>query len=523
MNEAVELSYGQVFGFLRRGLLAAVVLGLVVAAGLFWYARHRGPSFEAQAVLVVNPSSIDFRGLGLPDVSPSSLNVEAYGVAATSNGVITNALASLGQPTTPAAAESLRHHMKVRTAATSELIYIAVTSATPAVAANESNAVAKALMDWDRSRSLGEIDRVTALLKQRISVQQNLIAKLQKTGGAQAATELGTQVALLGQEQGQIDGLKALRTDAVGSLALLQAATLPTSGLGHKPTTFGLLGLFLGVLLAYGLTFLLELVDTRIYTVEGVERVTKLPALAAIPRFRRKRTLAADRAALLRTNLTAALHGQPPNVIQVTSARYGHDSASAAMALAESFAIQGTKTLLVDADMQRPVIGRRYGLGRAPHLTLSACLRNQQGTSKPHTLTVGGLYRLSVLYEPRRVPDGANLLTRSYTRCVSTWEIDYEVIVVHMGPVDRASETPVAAAASDATLLAVRPARAKLWETVQATKALQRAGARLVGCVVTGAAGRLARSQMVVEPQSPASTDPAPTVTPPQPTQQPPS
>ena len=500
MNESVELSYGQVRGFARRGLPLALALGVLLGAVLYLYAQRRDPSFSAQTVLVATTPTIDFRSLGLPDVSTASLHVEAYGVAATSEDVLTRALASLGRPTGGAALQELQHNLEVRTDPVPELIFVTASATSPTVAADEANALAGALLAWDKDRATHELDRVASLLQQRITSQRDTIQALQASGGSTNAAAVATEAAVLSQEQGQLDSLNALRASIGGALTVLQPAAPPAKGIGFPTSVFAILGVVLGLLLGYGLTFLAELFDASVYTVEGMERATSLPTLISVPRGRGRGRIPAGLAGVLRANLATAAGDGELCAVQVTSSRYGHGSARAAIVLAESFARRGLRTLLIDADMNRPSIARHYKLERHDDISLLATLRAEKDQRLAMTTLDDSRTRLSLLYEVHRVGDGAAMLKRSFAERLAVWRAEYQRVVVNTAPVALSNDSALVARACDATILAFDPRRTRLRATVRSLVELRRAGAHLVGCIATGVTRRQARTSTVHSP-----------------------
>lgn len=65
-----------------------------------------------------------------------------------------------------------------------------------------------------------------------------------------------------------------------------EQATLPQSPVSPDPVRNGILALALGILLGVGLAFLLEYLDDRWNSPEETERVSGVPTLGAIPKFK---------------------------------------------------------------------------------------------------------------------------------------------------------------------------------------------------------------------------------------------
>jgi uncharacterized protein involved in exopolysaccharide biosynthesis len=160
-------------------------------------------------------------------------------------------------------------------------------------------------------------------------------------------------------------------------------------GLRQLLTLALLVGLFLGVLTA----FLLEYLDQTIKTSTDIERALEVPVLGMIPfeprpaavanggNGRRRTSLplvslmgsdnpASEAYRTLRTNVTFVNAEQRQlQLIVVTSPGPGEGKSTTAANLAITLAQNGTSTLLVDADLRRPLVHRAFNLVQEPGLT----------------------------------------------------------------------------------------------------------------------------------------------------------
>jgi hypothetical protein len=144
------------------------------------------------------------------------------------------------------------------------------------------------------------------------------------------------------------------------------------------------LGLLLGVLFAVGR----EVLDRRLQPSDRIEDLYGLPTMARIPdlsvrngRSERGATLvtiddaqsaAAESFRNLRTNVGFARSGRGADRILITSPGPDDGKSATAANLAAAMAQRGRPTVLVDADMRRPVQHTQFNVVRAPGL--SECL-----------------------------------------------------------------------------------------------------------------------------------------------------
>jgi polysaccharide biosynthesis transport protein len=135
------------------------------------------------------------------------------------------------------------------------------------------------------------------------------------------------------------------------------------------------IGLLLGLAIAFSLVFLLESLDRRIKTIEEFEREYRLPALASIPQsaFRvaraEQRTELLEPYRILRSALDFAAVARPLETLLVTSAVASEGKTTIAVDLAHAVALTGRRTVLVELDLRRPTFAQHFGLDESSGLT----------------------------------------------------------------------------------------------------------------------------------------------------------
>lgn len=157
------------------------------------------------------------------------------------------------------------------------------------------------------------------------------------------------------------------------AIHLVQEANYP--GAPFKPNVQKILiiAFFGGVTVAFSLVYLLHLADTSLKTIDQVEKITGLAVLSGIPMVKAKRNK--------RDSITQAFHDENSSVAEsfrslraalslimarpgessgisliFTSASPGEGKTFSCTNYAAVLARQGLKTLIVDADLRRPVL-----------------------------------------------------------------------------------------------------------------------------------------------------------------------
>jgi len=158
---------------------------------------------------------------------------------------------------------------------------------------------------------------------------------------------------------------------------VVQPPTLP--GRPSAPIKEKIITLYAGGGAALGIAIILLLgfLDPTVRTVAELEHLAGLPVVGAMPAFKKQsdrgdslelsrdaESQASEAIRTLRTGLTFLGTSEERRVFLITSAIPGEGKSWVASNLALSFAIQGNRTLLIDADMRRPVHSEIFGYGR---------------------------------------------------------------------------------------------------------------------------------------------------------------
>ncbi len=287
---------------------------------------------------------------------------------------------------------------------------------------------------------------------------------------------------------------------------IMDAATTPGRiGIAtRQKLTIGLLvGLFLGVLAA----FLLEYLDQTIKTAADVERALELPVLGLIPmgtgrgegsrRGARRGVLplvslaspedpTSEAYRALRTNVTFVnAEERALRLICVTSPGPGEGKSTTAANLAITLAQQGSHTLLVDADLRRPLVHRAFNLVQEPGLTDilvgTAMLRE---AVRPNVVP-----SLDVLPAGALPPNPSELLgSAAMHRLLDQLRAEYDTVIFDSPPSLAVTDATVLGASSDAVILVLRAGETEESAAQHAVEQLRRVHARVAGAVLNGVA-----------------------------------
>ncbi len=215
--------------------------------------------------------------------------------------------------------------------------------------------------------------------------------------------------------QQRLGTLQSYRAAANGGAERLGAAAVPSARAAPRPKRDALLGLILGLVLGLTVSFLLDLFDRRVKTVEDFERHYRMRALASVPqlsfsaRTAEERALAFEPFRVLRNAIGFAELNHRLDVIMVTSAMPAEGKSTVAMNLARAIALSGQRVVLVECDLRRPSLARHLGID-TPGGGLTTALVGRRPATELLVPVTSGLPHLSLLPSGPLPPNAAELL-----------------------------------------------------------------------------------------------------------------
>jgi capsular exopolysaccharide synthesis family protein len=269
-------------------------------------------------------------------------------------------------------ADSLEDKVSSSVDPEANIINVSATDDSAEGAAAIANAVSKEFLVKRRRAERQRLTRARA----------NLLQALNRLRSSPAARVEGAAL------RERLSELTVSETSVGAELQVAQAARPPSSPSSPKPirnTAFALFAsLFLGALLALARGHLAP----RVSGPRELARLVGLPMLAAVPRsrFRRGRPLRAPEREAYQTlqgAIQLRLHGERQHVVLVTSALEEEGKTEVTAQLGRGFAQSGEKTLLVSADLRRPMLHELLPVDPAPGLSeiLTAAGRDSGSTA----------------------------------------------------------------------------------------------------------------------------------------------
>jgi capsular exopolysaccharide synthesis family protein len=270
------------------------------------------------------------------------------------------------------------------------------------------------------------------------------------------------------------------------NIRIVDPAMIPSTPSRPAKTRNVALALFVGLVGGIGLALLREYLDNTVKTPDDVETLARLPSLAVVPAFwegtieaKRNRFLGtasgnghdrrielvaqhlpkshmSEAFRALRTALLLSQPDHPPQVILVTSALPQEGKTTSAANLAVTLAQLGDKTILVDADLRKPGIGRLLELGAGKYDGLSSYLAGASSldlVTVPHPV----IPNLAAIPTGPLPPNPADLLSSNrLADAITELRKSFKFIVLDSPPIMAATDAVILSVQTDGVLLVVR-------------------------------------------------------------------
>ena len=296
------------------------------------------------------------------------------------------------------------------------------------------------------------------------------------------------------QEASIMSGLHSTAIHTVDSADTPVAPSRPRTSFNRA------VGMALGFVIGVVIALFLEALDTNLKTMSEIEQALQLPLLAAIPEVEAENLLpskfrehavtpgasswskVAEALRGMRTSILLSSPGAPPKVIMIASTRPAEGKSSVAGLTAITFALNGAKVLLVDADLRRPAIHLRFKMGKGLGLssvlsgksTLDEAVVQWPDLPNVHILTSGPVPPLpSELLSSKQMED---LLAKA--------RAEYDFVFLDTPPVLAVTDASVLGRLSDAAILIIRYNAAQKQVVRRCIDLLERSGTHLLGVAV---------------------------------------
>lgn len=311
-------------------------------------------------------------------------------------------------------------------------------------------------------------------------------------------------------------------------ISVFSPAELPRAPFSPQPLRNTALALVVGAMIGVGVAFLLDYLDDTVHTPEDARQALGVNVLGALPDVAEEEALGwmaaeqplsavAEAVRNLRTSLQYASLDAPLRTLLVTSTEPDEGKTFIASNLATAFALTGQKVLLLEADLRRSTLHRRWKETRAPGLTEALKAYSEalmdgspdpgdaaapelptqpQGSATSAPATSALAHALDFV-RPTRV-EGLSLLTagaeistpsellnsQTFRRFLAALTEVYDLIVVDTPPILTVTDAAVIASHVDGVVMVTVSGKTRLPSAARAIERIQDVGGHLLGLIV---------------------------------------
>lgn len=194
------------------------------------------------------------------------------------------------------------------------------------------------------------------------------------------------------------------------------------------------------------------------------------------------KSVAAEAYRTLRTNIQFSSYDQEVRVITVTSSRPAEGKSTIACNMAITFAENGKKVLLVDTDLRRPTVHKKFKLPNS--LGIVNVIMNMELLHEVvhHDVTEG----LDIITSGVIPPNPSELLgSRKFQRFIDEMRDQYDTIILDSPPLLAVTDAQVLTTLSDGTVVVVQHGVTKKDEISQAKELLEKVKGNILGVVLS--------------------------------------
>lgn len=255
-----------------------------------------------------------------------------------------------------------------------------------------------------------------------------------------------------------------------GNIRIIDRAEVPKTPVLPRKRLNIILAFLLSLMMGTFLAFILEFFDNTIKIPEDIKNHLDIPFLGAIPTIEKDKhsdnhfqpdlvmmqmpkSIASEAYRGIRTNILFSLLKDEQKVILVSSAGPGEGKTVTVINLAITMAHAGNKVIILDCDMRRPTVHKRFGFSQ--HRGISDILVSRAKIRD--ALMKTEIPNLHILPSGTIPPNPSEILSSpGMTQLMSALRGHYQYILIDSPPLMAATDAAVLVQFSDGVILVIR-------------------------------------------------------------------
>lgn len=194
------------------------------------------------------------------------------------------------------------------------------------------------------------------------------------------------------------------------------------------------------------------------------------------------KSISAEAYRTLRTNIQYSSFDKEIVSILVTSAEPGEGKSTTAGNLAISFAKDNKKVVLIDCDLRKPSLHKRFKLSNIGGLSDLLI-----GKEVLEDVIKDCGENLHILTSGKIPPNPSEMLgSKNMNNLLKALKSRYDIIILDSAPLQAVTDAQILSTRTDATILVVRAGKTKKEGVLQAKNSLEKVRANIIGIVLNG-------------------------------------
>lgn len=473
-----------------------VLAGVLAGATAFVVSTRMTPIYETDTRLLVSDPpamrSIDYTAM----VSSQSMT-STYAEMLVDRPVLQGVIDRLGLATTP---ELLKENIEVEIVRNTQLLVVTVRDPNPKQAADIANAIGQVFAERIRelqtqrygatqsglAKQVSDMEQQIAITTDALAIENDPSQKLQLESRLTEYRRLYSNL-VTNYEQ-----VRLAEAQTSTNVVVSQPAVPPTEPVSPRIALNTLLACVAGILLAAGSVFVIDMLDDTLKSPDEIRQKFNLNVLGMIAKHEmdnekpisltQPRSPVAEAFRSMRTNITFASVDKPLHRVIITSPTPQDGKTTISTNLAVALAQGERKAVLIDADLRRPQVHRRFGLLNRAGLSelFVRELDFLQGV-----IQSDGVPGLSVITSGGLPPNPSELLTsHKMTQIIERLNQDYDLVLIDTPPVLSVTDAVALAPVTDGVILVVSPGKTHRRDLQQSLELLRNVNARILGVVL---------------------------------------
>lgn len=194
------------------------------------------------------------------------------------------------------------------------------------------------------------------------------------------------------------------------------------------------------------------------------------------------KSIAAEAYRTLRTNIQYSSFDEEIRTIVVTSSEPGEGKSTTAGNIAISFAQAAKKTVIIDCDLRKPSLHKKFKISNIGGLS-DILIGKEKIDDVIHHFNE----ELDVITSGKLPPNPAEMLgSRTMERLLVALKERYDIIILDTAPLQAVTGAQILSTKSDGIILVVRAHATKRESVIQAKGLIEKVGGKILGTVLNG-------------------------------------